>query len=176
LLYRDRCFDLLVRRLLRNRDVGHAHGPGFDLAVPRRRRRSGYGLRLDILGNRTDNFQAASQGRSPRAVLSRAVFMFAVTTDASHSAHCTSWTPRGRLGTCAGYSSQGTKKQGRRRSIPSTTLPAPDIEIGSRHPVKCTLQGISTDKYETVHTRLEKIGGKHRFVLLDDKLLSQTGC
>jgi hypothetical protein len=27
------------------------------------------------------------------------------------------------------------KKQGRRRSMPSTTLPAPDIEIGSRHPV-----------------------------------------
>ena len=30
---------------------------------------------------------------------------------------------------------QRAKKQGRRRSIPSTTLPAPDIEIGSRHPV-----------------------------------------
>jgi hypothetical protein len=27
------------------------------------------------------------------------------------------------------------KEQGRRRSMPSTTLPAPDIEIGSRHPV-----------------------------------------
>jgi len=27
------------------------------------------------------------------------------------------------------------KKQGRRRSMPSTTLPAPDIEIGLRHPV-----------------------------------------
>jgi hypothetical protein len=54
-------------------------------------------------------------------------------------------------------------------------LPAPDIEIGSRHPVMCTMQGISTDKCETVHTRLEKIGGKHRFVSLDDKFLSQTG-
>jgi hypothetical protein len=36
--------------------------------------------------------------------------------------------------------SEATKKQGRRRSIPPTTLPAPDIEIGSRHPVNSTLR------------------------------------
>ena len=37
---------------------------------------------------------------------------------------------------------KGTKKQGRRRNIPSTTLPAPDIEIGSRHPVNFRMPGI----------------------------------
>src|SRR5689334_1396109 len=44
------------------------------------------------------------------------------------------------------------KKQGRRRSIPSTTLPAPDIEIGSRHPVNCSMQRIRTGKCEADHT------------------------
>ena len=36
---------------------------------------------------------------------------------------------------CHGEGSVAPKEQGRRRSMPSTTLPAPDIEIGLRHPV-----------------------------------------
>ena len=51
------------------------------------------------------------------------------------------------------------KKQGRRRSIPSTTLPAPDIEIGSRHPVNCSMQRIRTGICEPVHTRRTKLAG-----------------
>jgi hypothetical protein len=43
------------------------------------------------------------------------------------------------------------KKQGRRRNIPSTTLPAPDIEIGSRHPVNYRMTGIPTVMCEAVH-------------------------
>ena len=50
----------------------------------------------------------------------------------------------------------GHKKQGRRRSIPSTTLPAPDIEIGSRHPVDRSMPGIRTGKCEPVHKAAEK--------------------
>jgi hypothetical protein len=45
----------------------------------------------------------------------------------------------------------GHKKQGRRRNIPSTTLPAPDIEIGSRHPVNYRMTGILTGICEPVH-------------------------
>ena len=51
---------------------------------------------------------------------------------------------------------QGHKKQGRRRSIPSTTLPAPDIEIGSRHPVNCSMTGNRTGICEAVHKRRKK--------------------
>src|SRR5882757_5897374 len=51
----------------------------------------------------------------------------------------------------------GTKKQGRRRSIPSTTLPAPDIEIGSRHPVNCSMTRNRTGICEPVHKRRRKI-------------------
>jgi hypothetical protein len=49
------------------------------------------------------------------------------------------------------------KKQGRRRSIPSTTLPAPDIEIGSRHPVNFRMPGILTGKCEPVHKGGKKL-------------------
>src|SRR5215213_1493579 len=45
----------------------------------------------------------------------------------------------------------GLKKQGRRRNIPSTTLPAPDIEIGSRHPVNFRMPGIPAGMCEPVH-------------------------
>src|SRR3977135_2289528 len=47
--------------------------------------------------------------------------------------------------------SRGDKKQGRRRNIPSTTLPAPDIEIGSRHPVNCSMPRIRTGICEADH-------------------------
>jgi len=49
------------------------------------------------------------------------------------------------------------KKQGRRRSIPSTTLPAPDIEIGSRHPVNYTMPGILAGMCEPVHKGGKKL-------------------
>src|SRR5438046_8209546 len=51
------------------------------------------------------------------------------------------------------------KKQGRRRSIPSTTLPAPDIEIGSRHPVNFRMPGILTGMCEPVHKGGKKLRG-----------------
>ncbi|WP_156434731.1 hypothetical protein [Bradyrhizobium lablabi] len=50
------------------------------------------------------------------------------------------------------------KEQGRRRSIPSTTLPAPDIEIGSRHPVNFRMPGIHPVMCEPVH-KVEKSCG-----------------
>src|SRR3954447_19667744 len=49
------------------------------------------------------------------------------------------------------------KKQGRRRSIPSTTLPAPDIEIGSRHPVSDRMTGIPAAVCEPVHKDGKKL-------------------
>ena len=57
---------LLVRRLHLIRDVEHAHSPGSDIGVPGRRRRSWHGLRLDVLGDRTGDVEAASQRRSGR--------------------------------------------------------------------------------------------------------------
>ncbi|WP_161853838.1 hypothetical protein [Bradyrhizobium sp. CCBAU 051011] len=69
--------------------------------------------------------------------------------------------------TCLGDVSRGhsatpkneaQKKQGRRRSIPSTTLPAPDIEIGSRHPVNFRMPAIHPAMCEPVH-KVEKSCG-----------------
>jgi hypothetical protein len=51
----------------------------------------------------------------------------------------------------------GIKKQGRRRNIPSTTLPAPDIEIGSRHPVNFRMPGIPAGMCEPVHKGGKKL-------------------
>jgi hypothetical protein len=51
----------------------------------------------------------------------------------------------------------GRKKQGRRRSMPPTTLPAPDIEIGLRHPVNCILQRKNTDACDPFHKPREKV-------------------
>ena len=56
-----------------------------------------------------------------------------------------------------GRAMQGAKKQGRRRSIPSTTLPAPDIEIGSRHPVDLRMPANRTGICEPVHTWWTKL-------------------
>jgi hypothetical protein len=53
--------------------------------------------------------------------------------------------------------SGSTKKQGHRRSIPPTTLPAPDIEIGSRHPVNYTLPRLRSGKCDPFHNRREKV-------------------
>ena len=55
---------LLVRGLHGIRDVEHAHSPGSDIGVPGRRRRSGHGFRLDVLGDRAGDVKAASRRRS----------------------------------------------------------------------------------------------------------------
>ena len=49
------------------------------------------------------------------------------------------------------------KKQGRRRSITPTTLPAPDIEIGLRHPVNYTLAQLRVRKCEPFHNRHKEV-------------------
>jgi len=51
----------------------------------------------------------------------------------------------------------GRKKQGRRRSITPTTLPAPDIEIGLRHPVNYTLAQLRVRKCEPFHNQDKKV-------------------
>ena len=52
------------------------------------------------------------------------------------------------------------KKQGRRRSMPPTALPAPDIEIGLRHPVNSLLPRERTGKCDPFHSRRKKSRGK----------------
>jgi hypothetical protein len=49
------------------------------------------------------------------------------------------------------------KEQGRRRSITLTALPAPDIEIGLRHPVNCTMPRNRTGICDPVHNRRKKV-------------------
>src|SRR4051812_49669106 len=78
----------------------------------------------------------------------------------------------GRRGAQRNGAKNQAKKQGRRRSIPSTTLPAPDIEIGSRHPVNCSMTRIRTGMCEPVHTRRRKIAGGD-FVPSDVKKISR---
>ena len=55
-------FRSLVRRLHLIKDVEHAHSSGTDVVVSGYRDLSGCGLRLDVLGDRTENVQAASDG------------------------------------------------------------------------------------------------------------------
>jgi hypothetical protein len=50
-------------------------------------------------------------------------------------------------------------KQGRRRSMPPTTLPAPEIEIGSRLPVNYILPRFGGGKCEPVHILQKSCGG-----------------
>src|SRR5882672_6831724 len=50
-----------------------------------------------------------------------------------------------------------TKKQGRRRSITPSGLASPDIEIGSRRPVNCTLTQKFTDRCDPFHNRHKKV-------------------
>src|ERR1700693_905838 len=49
------------------------------------------------------------------------------------------------------------KEQGRRRSITLTALPAPDIEIGLRHPVNRTMPRNRTGICDPVHNRRKKV-------------------
>jgi hypothetical protein len=60
---------------------------------------------------------------------------------------------------CRKKSMQRDKKQGRRRSMPSTTLPAPEIKIGLRLPVNYTLPRILARKCEPVHILCRKMPG-----------------
>jgi hypothetical protein len=53
-----------MRRLHLIKDVEHAHSSGVDVAVFGYRDLSGCGLCLDVLGNRAEDVQAASQERS----------------------------------------------------------------------------------------------------------------
>jgi hypothetical protein len=48
------------------------------------------------------------------------------------------------------------KKQGRRRNITLTALQTPDIEIGSRHPVNCSLPRECTIKCDLFHKSARK--------------------
>jgi hypothetical protein len=49
------------------------------------------------------------------------------------------------------------KKQGRQRSMPPTALPAPDIEIGLRHPVNHRLPRECSGKCDPFHSRRKKV-------------------
>jgi hypothetical protein len=127
----------LARPLLRIGNAQHAHYPRSDVGVFGRRGQPRNGLRVGALGNRANHVQAASQERRHRL---------------AHRAR----KGEGRFG--------GAKKQGRRRSIPSTTLPAPDIEIGSRHPVNRSLPPNRTGICEAVHSRRKNCDGPNRRV------------
>jgi hypothetical protein len=129
---------LLARPLLRIGNAQHAHHPRSDLGVFGRRGQPRNGLRVGALGNRANHVQAASQERRHRL---------------AHRAR----KGEGRFG-------GAPKKQGRRRSIPSTTLPAPDIEIGSRHPVNRSLPPNRTGICEAVHSRRKNCDGPNRWV------------
>jgi hypothetical protein len=49
------------------------------------------------------------------------------------------------------------KEQGRRRSIPLTALPAPDIKIGSRRPVVCIVPRDFAAICDPFHIRKKKL-------------------
>jgi hypothetical protein len=55
------------------------------------------------------------------------------------------------------------KKQGRRRNITLTALQTPDIEIGSRHPVNCSLPRECTIKCDLFHSRRKNLPVSHFF-------------
>ena len=59
-------------------------------------------------------------------------------------------------GWCRGFGWH--KKQGRRRSITLTALPAPDIEIGLRHPVNYSLARNRADECDPFHSRYKNCG------------------
>ena len=50
------------------------------------------------------------------------------------------------------------KEQGRRRSIPLTALPAPDIKIGSRRPVGCIMPRDFAAICDPFHIRKKSCG------------------
>jgi hypothetical protein len=53
--------------------------------------------------------------------------------------------------------SAARKEQGRRRSIPQTALPAPDIEIGLRRPVEAIMPRFQSGLCDPVHNRRKKV-------------------
>jgi hypothetical protein len=64
----------------------------------------------------------------------------------------------GRSGGAANHAAR--KEQGRRRSIPLTALPAPDIEIGSRRPVECIVARDSAGICDPFHNRRKKVAAR----------------
>jgi hypothetical protein len=121
-----------LRRLPPLMDAHHAHSSRFYLAAYRCRRRSWRRVYLDVLGIRADQAAPTRWRRSGR--------------QASTSEQPTIASRR-----------SPDKKQGRRRSITSTALPAPDIEIGLRHPVNCMMPRNATGICDPVHIRREKV-------------------
>src|ERR1700738_2479593 len=71
------------------------------------------------------------------------------------SSACEDRTMERSRGWCRGFGWH--KKQGRRRSITLTALPAPDIEIGLRHPVNYSLARNRADECDPFHNRYKKI-------------------
>ena len=125
--------------------LNHAHHPGSDVGFFGRRRRLGNGICMDALGNRADDVQAAPQQR--RLGLRGRAGSGSRENDPTAQVRGQPWG-RAPIGEA--------KKQGRRRSIPSTTLPAPDIEIGSRHPVNLSLPRNRAAMCEAVHNWRKK--------------------
>jgi hypothetical protein len=146
-------FRSMICRLHLIEDVEHAHSTGTDVAIFSDRDLSGCGLRLDVLGDRAEELQAVSQERSRR--IGRSRYRPALSRSARSLAFAVSRR--------ASRPTLRAKKQGRRRSIPSTTLPAPDIEIGSRHPVDFRMPGILTGMCEPVHIRRGKLAKPRRW-------------
>src|ERR1700738_1025234 len=71
------------------------------------------------------------------------------------SSACEDRTMERSRGWCRGFGWH--KKQGRRRSITLTALPAPDIEIGLRHPVNYSLARNRADECDPFHSRYKKL-------------------
>ena len=160
---------LLVRCLHPLRNALHAHSSRSDLAVPGRRCRPRHRVRVVDLGGRTDDVEAASQqqplrlgdavatceraklGKTPRPVLMFGSPALGLLVSVSMT------SVRALVG--AGSKSPAHKKQGRRRSITLTALPAPDIEIGLRHPVNWTMPRDRTDICDPFHNRRKIVPG-----------------
>jgi hypothetical protein len=58
-----------------------------------------------------------------------------------------------------GHHNNREKEQGRRRSIPPTTLPAPDIEIGLRPSGGCSLARVERIRCDQSHNAGKKVHG-----------------
>src|ERR1700722_18862513 len=66
------------------------------------------------------------------------------------------WGRRG-FGQIRKAEAPAAKKQGRRRSITPTALPAPDIEIGLRRPVNCNMPRELTGRCDLLHKQNKKV-------------------
>jgi hypothetical protein len=120
-------------------DAHHAHSSRFYFDIPGCRRRSRRGFCVDVLGIRADQAAPSRSLRSGRQTAS---------SERPAIAHRPK-LPASRRSL--------DKKQGRRRSITPTALPAPDMEIGLRHPVNCMMPGNITGICDPVHKRREKV-------------------